>query len=160
MPSKSSVSYQGAAIMVVLNVTTFLAIIYKCDHIFINDSDHNISLADIPLTTSTLILIKWKDSQGQVQKFRLINRVSAGWRNFGLILGHDTNLLDGWEDECRNKADRCWCKVMEHWLTEKDEAHYPTTWKGLFTLLEDAEYCEVAIELHNALASILPPSSQ
>lgn len=103
------------------------------------------------------MLIKWRDSQGCEQKFRLINNVSANWKKFGHLLGQNPNLLNAWEVECLKQADLCWCKVMGHWLNEDDPSPYPTTWIGLFTLLKDVECAEVAIRMEAALSSILPP---
>ena len=67
-------------------------------------------------------------------------------------------MLNAWEMECLKKADQCWCKVMEHWLDQEDSP-YPVTWRGLFMLLEDAEYSQVAIELDIALRSRIQPTT-
>ena len=122
-----------------------------------NHSSTKLYVLGIPLTLNTLTLIKWRDSRGCEQKFRLINMVSADWKKFGRILCQHTNLLKAWELEYAKNAGYCWSKVMEHWLDEDDTSSYPTTWIGLFTLLEDAEYTEVAIKMEAALSSILPP---
>ena len=106
---------------------------------------------------STLTLLKWKDSHGREQKFRLINRVSGRWLDFGYRLQRDTNQLEGWEREYHSNADRCWCKVMSHWLKEDGTPNYPTTWKGFFCLLEDVECLQVAQDLQKALSSVIPP---
>ena len=106
---------------------------------------------------STLILLKWKDSHGHEQRFRLINRVSAQWLKFGYCLRRSTNQLEGWEKQCLLDADRCWCKVMSHWLKEDGTPDYPATWKGVFCLLEDVECLPVAWDLQKALASVIPP---
>lgn len=106
---------------------------------------------------STLTLLKWKDPHGREQKFKLINRVSGKWLDFGYRLQRNTNKLEGWERECLLNADRCWCKVMSRWLKEDGTPDYPTTWKGVFCLLEDVECLEVAQDLQKALASVIPP---
>ena len=106
---------------------------------------------------STLTLLKWKGPHGREQKFRLITRVSAKWLDFGYRLQRDTNQLEGWERECLLNADRCWCKVMGYWLKENGTLHYPTTWKGIFRLLEDVECLEVAQDLQKALDSVIQP---
>ena len=115
------------------------------------------NVIDIPLSMSTLTLIKWKDPHGREQKFRLINRVSAKWIDFGYRLKRNTNQLEGWERECLLNADRCWCKVMSHWLKEDGTPDYPTTWRGVFCLLEDVECLEVAQGLQKALDSVIVP---
>ena len=106
---------------------------------------------------STLTLLKWKDSHGREQKFRLINRVSGRWLDFGYRLQRNTSQLEGWERECLLNSDRCWCKVMSHWLKEDGTPDYPTTWKGVFCLLEDVDCLQVAQDLQKALSSVIPP---
>ena len=110
---------------------------------------------DIPLSMSTLTLLKWKDPHGCEQKFRLITRVSAKWLEFGYRLQRNTNQLEVWERECLSNADHCWCKVMSHWLNENSTPDYPTTWKGVFHLLEDVECLKVAQYLQKALDSVI-----
>ena len=41
----------------------------------------------------------------------------------------------------------CWTKVMQHWLNGVGKDRYPPTWEGLYMLLEDAEYPQVAEDL-------------
>ena len=91
--------------------------------------------------------------------FRLIDMVSADWKRFGHILRQEPNLLDAWEAECLRKAGQCWYKVMEHWLTKDNASYHQTTWEGLISLLEDAEYSEVAKKLEIALTSYVNPST-
>lgn len=56
--------------------------------------------------------------------------------------------LEAWKDECLGKAAKCWMKVMNHWLDRGGILpNYPTTWEGLYVLLEDVEYSEVAEKL-------------
>lgn len=97
-----------------------------------------------------LNLIKWKDGSGHVHKFRLINRVSSKWESFGYRLDIPQNMLDGWREQCLGYSARCWMKVMECWLTV-GHSQYPPSWEGLYEMLEDVEYAEVATELRHAL---------
>lgn len=95
-----------------------------------------------------LHLIKWKDERGLTQTFRLVDRVSASWKNFGIILGLTMNQLKRWEDQYRGDSNSCWARVMEFWLSGgSDKDDYPVTWEGLYTLLYDTEYSVVADEL-------------
>ena len=98
-----------------------------------------------------LNLIKWRDESGQEQKFRLVNRVSSRWESFGYRLDLPQNMLDAWREECHHISAHCWCKVMHHWLTGGDTPDYPATWDGLFEILEDTEYFEVARQLKEAV---------
>lgn len=80
-----------------------------------------------------------------------MNKVSADWNQFGILLGIPLNILEGWEKQYQADSKRCWVKVMDHWLAGKAN-DYPVTWNGLYNLLEDAEYTEAAKELKEALA--------
>lgn len=99
----------------------------------------------------TLHLIKWKDDRGRSHTFRLVDRVSASWRNFGAILGLGTNQLDRWEDQYRGDSNMCWARVMEEWLNGNSEGDYPVTWEGMYSLLDDAEFSVVTEELRKAV---------
>ena len=82
-----------------------------------------------------------------MHKFELIKRISARWREIGLLLEITKNDLDGWEDEYRGNAVKCWYAVMSEWLDNK-----PATWIDLFQLLEDIGCSNVCVDLENALA--------
>lgn len=87
-----------------------------------------------------------------MQTFRLVDRVSASWRSkFGMILRLTTNQLNVWEDQYRGDANMCWARVMEHWLSGNSEADYPVTWEGLYSMLDDAEFSQIAEELREAV---------
>lgn len=45
----------------------------------------------------------------------------------------------------------CWARVMEQWLNGQREDDYPSTWEGLYMLLNDAEFSVVAEELKVAV---------
>ena len=114
----------------------------------------------IPLSINTLTLLKWKDQHGCMKKFKLITKVSSKWRDFGIRLSHELDQLEAWAEECRGVSSRCWCRVMNYWITENDSPDYPATWSGLFLVLEDVEYSEVAAELKKALASVMPTNAK
>lgn len=99
----------------------------------------------------SLLQLKWEDEEGHQQIFRLVDHVSARWTDFGIQLGITQNILDAWESEYSNKARKCWQKVMRHWLKGKCGALYPSTWEGLYSLLKDLEYGEVARKLEDAV---------
>jgi hypothetical protein len=115
------------------------------------------SSSDIPLSLGTLILLKWSDVEGRVHYFRLIDRVSSKWREFGYLFGQNGNQMDAVEDEYRGKVRQCWCAVMKEWLKKGGTAEYPITWRGLLTVLVDLEYIEEARELQEVLALVTPP---
>lgn len=112
---------------------------------------------DIPLSLSTLTLLKWDSSSGCQHRFRLVNKVSSKWRRFGYRFGREENEIEALEDQCRGKASQCWCKVMGQWLEDGGTDDYPATWRGVVTLLEDVEFYEVARKLEMVLALVTPP---
>ena len=109
-------------------------------------------LTAVSPSPSTLNLLKWKDEQGREQTFRLVNRVSAKWEDFGLVLGLDINQLEVWRQESLGSVSVCWNRVMDHWL-RGGSAQYPPTWEGLYTLLNDMEYVRDAKELRKAVTA-------
>ena len=106
--------------------------------------------AALPLKMKHLCLIKWKDSKGEIQRYKLTNKVSTEWRRFGRQLSIEENMLEGWHKETLANAERCWEKVMQEWL-EQGHAEYPTTWEGLYEMLEDVGYEGVALSLKDAV---------
>lgn len=103
------------------------------------------------LSSGTLHLLKWKDKKGGKHIFRLVDRVSAKWKDFGLLLGLSPNQLSAWERQFRGNANKCWTKVMEHWLNGGAKDDYPPTWEGLYMLLENAQFLQVAEDLKKAV---------
>jgi hypothetical protein len=109
------------------------------------------------LSLRLLHLIKWRDLNGRVRKYSLISQVSSKWEPFGYRLSIPPNVLEGWREEYMANAARCWGKVMQFWLSEyqqecsDEEAEYPATWEGLYEMLEDVEFAEVAKQLKEAV---------
>ena len=92
-----------------------------------------------------------------------MDRVSASWKYFGLLLKLEINVLKAWDNLDRGDANMCWARVMEHWLThEGNHGDYPPSWEGLYALLNDAEYSVVAEELRKAVdgASLVAEESE
>ena len=76
-----------------------------------------------------------------------MKEVSAKWRKFGTLLGLKLNELDAWDKQYRGDCSDCWNRVMDDWLTRGDSA----TWNGLYCLLNDLGYGNVAVKLKNAV---------
>ena len=107
-----------------------------------------------------LTVLRWRE-QGEVHRFSLCNKVSDKWRKFGRQLDVEANQLEAWSKEYRGDCGECWDHVMEHWLKNGSEG-YSVTWEGLYDLLEDVGYSEVASELKNVVSpthvqTIQPP---
>jgi hypothetical protein len=103
------------------------------------------------LSNGTLHILRWKDQNGGKKTFRLVDRVSAGWKEFGTLLGITQNQLGTWEEQYCGDINTCWTKIMECWLNGIGRNRYPPTWEGLYELLDDAQYSQVAEELKNAV---------
>lgn len=94
-----------------------------------------------------------------MKTLRLVDMVSAKWKNFGVLLGITQNQLDVWEKQYCGNANMCWTKVMAYWLNGGSKDQYPPTWDGLYTLLEDAEYSQVAEELKKVVGKAIAKES-
>ena len=103
-------------------------------------------------TVSSLNLLKWKNEQGQEQTICLVREVSASWDDFGMILGFSFNELDSWKSEYQGNTRKCWNKVMESWLSKGGTRDYPSSWKGLCTLLNDLGFAKISQVMQRAAA--------
>ena len=77
--------------------------------------------------------------------------MSAKWWTFGIRVGITMNQLEGWERQFHEDSRRCWQKVVQHWLNDDGTQYYPSTWEGLYTLVRDCGFHEVAVSLQKAL---------
>lgn len=107
-----------------------------------------------PLCMGTLILIKWRDSDGRQRKFHLVKKVSHKWRMFGFRFQRGNNEMDALEEECSRKSEQCWIKVMSEWLDEEGTEEYPATWEGILLVLEDVELSTIAKQLRKVLSNV------
>lgn len=110
-----------------------------------------IAVTYIKLCLSNLNLIKWNDKDGRENEFRLVERVSAKWREFGRQIELDENILDGWYKYYLGNAKYCWDKVMQSWLDNGAKDYPKVTWSMLYEMLDDVNYAEVANELRTAV---------
>ena len=104
-------------------------------------------IIDLPLKMKYLLLIRWN----KLQRFRLIEHVSAAWRTFGGQIEITENTMDGWHRETQGKAEECWGKVMKAWLNGQGKRIYPHSWAGLCELLEDVNFRGIVPELMQAV---------
>ena len=95
-----------------------------------------------------LILLTWINDKGENQKFELIKKVSAKWREIGFRLQFPKEKLDMWEEKYQGNAYNCWYAMISEWLEEN-----PTKWTDLFSMLDDIGYSKVRVDLESALTS-------
>ena len=103
-----------------------------------------------PVHSTHLMLIKWKDEQGQIHRFYLMDKIENKWRDIGQVLGNSIPQLDDVSTKHRGNSRECCRAVLGRWLTNPPP-DYPATWNGLIELLEDCELRHVATELKTAL---------
>ena len=127
---------------------------YDCNH-FIT---FNYYCTALPLEMKYLKLIKWQSLDGALQKYRLVERVSLKWRQFGLRISLTQNRMDGWFAESRD-VERCWEKVMQTWLDGQGQREYPPTWEGLYGLLRDVQKEGVVPALREAVDKAVLPGT-
>ena len=96
----------------------------------------------------TLTLLKWDDG-GKKKKLRVTDEIVNQWRKIGRLLGIPGPTLDGWWTQT-HEHEQCCEKVLENWLQNPPE-DYPATWHGLFELLDDAAFTDLAKTLKKAL---------
>ena len=88
------------------------------------------------------------------------------WMEFGLAVGLDSNMLKAWEAQYRGDATRCWLELMKWWLNGNGNDNYPVTWEGVYSLLKDAHYENIAHKLQRAVGDVpivrpvVPPPKQ
>ena len=108
---------------------------------------YGIQLFTAKPTSANLKLIKWRNSQGEVKRFRLITSIMNKWRDVGDMVVH-SQQLDVWSKKMDDKD--CCRAMLLYWLVNPP-SKYPVTWEGLYELLEDCELSEIARELKMAV---------
>ena len=79
-----------------------------------------------------------------------MDKISAKWRDIGVLLGHSNAQLDSISTKHREDPEACCKAVLQAWQ-ENPSSEYPVSWEGLMELLEDCRLSQVAAELRNAL---------
>lgn len=94
----------------------------------------------------SLVLFKWKDENGVQQKERVIKRVSADWRDIGILLGLSVA-------ELKEYTTLESVGVFNYWIENGGHPDYPLSWEGLCDLLCDIDHDNIADNVKAALAS-------
>ena len=100
-----------------------------------------------------LTLLKWRDDNGHKQTLRLTQSVSPEWRKLGALIGLSGSQLQALSMKHRDDIQQCCQDVFIHWL-ENPPPDYPVTWEGLYELLEDLEFTQLAKTLIEAIHQI------
>ena len=89
-------------------------------------------------TIGQLILLKWKNKQGQEQRLRILHEVCTKWKDIGGVIGLNPSPLDAIEKHRLGDMMECCRDVFRVWL-QQEEGSYPVTWDGVRELLKDME---------------------
>ena len=88
---------------------------------------------------------------GLEHTFSLIDKVGAEWQRIGIMLGISVSKLKTWDRQHHGDANMCWGDLIDHWKKSGGRSDYPPTWGGLYKLLWDIEYSEVAENMKKAV---------
>ena len=88
----------------------------------------------------------------------VIQKTAYQWRTVATLLSVEPTVIESIANPGSGKTpEQCLCDVFnKYWSSDGSEGtkeEYPRTWRGLYTLLEDAELGEVADDLSKALSS-------
>ena len=100
-----------------------------------------------------LTLIKWKDSQGEQHKLRIVQSICPKWRIIGNLLEISDSVLESILSHYHGDLEECCYAVMRRWK-DNQATGYPLTWDGLIELLDDADCAQVAEEVKHALRKV------
>ena len=96
-----------------------------------------------------LMVFKWKNQHGEVERFRVVSEIFNKWQEIGILVGISHQQLEAWEREKR-ESKACCIAVLNHWL-QNASGKYPASWEGLCEILEDCELGQVAERLRVAV---------
>lgn len=109
------------------------------------------SLPESPPTLRSLTIIKWRDDQGQTQRYSVLSMISHKWRKIGTLCGLKHAQLESiWMKNLKD-PEPCCIDILTKWM-EDGSSYYAVSWEGLFELLGDLELPQVITDLQNALA--------
>ena len=108
----------------------------------------------LPFSLANLLLMKWKDVDGNEHTFSLLDKVSSEWQRVGIMLGITMNKLKGWDRQHFRDVTMCWGELMEHWKNSGGTSNYPPSWDGLYKLLCDIQYSKIAENMKKAVNQV------
>ena len=79
---------------------------------------------------------------------RLIEVLSPDWEKAAHLLGMNHYRVDIITRDHSRSVEDCCRALMDHWIYDVHGVYaYPSTWKGMYSLLTDMELCRVAQQL-------------
>ncbi len=98
-------------------------------------------------------MMKWTDEEGKVQRLKIFHELSSQWKEIGILLGFSWSELEEIETNSQKEDIKCCQLVFKDWIGGKYTKNYPKTWDGLYELMQDVEFEELAEKMKVALAS-------
>ena len=99
------------------------------------------------IDSAHFIVIKWKDDQGEMHKFRLMDKMKDKWEEIADLLHIPKDELSA---KYGQDTAKCCRAVLDKWM-KAPPPDYPATWDGLMELLDDVELGGVLPELKTVL---------
>ena len=105
-----------------------------------------------------LELIRYIAPSGKTEELRLYQRTAIKWKEMGSILGIDDVVIETIANTGMGKTPKqCVTEVYRKWIENAiglpNPKRYPKNWRGLYNLLIDSEYSQVAEKLKEAACS-------
>ena len=97
---------------------------------------------------------KYRDSNGEVKTFRLLQMIQGKCRAIGFQLGLTNTILKGYDKTNSGDPIGFCLEVFDYWSAEGSAA-YPFTWGAVVTMLEDIQQAGHAKKLKKALSKKL-----
>ena len=88
-----------------------------------------------------------------IKKFKTKSQLVLKWKEIGNLLQIPFEMLELWVKEKRSAEDCC-DAVIHHWLHNPTE-DYPSTWEGLYELLDDCGSGNIARSLEMAVENAI-----
>jgi hypothetical protein len=99
-----------------------------------------------------LEFFKYRDSNGDVKKFRPLQLIQQKCREIGTQLGINKATLSGYERRHSGEPIDLCLEVFNYWSASGSD-DYPYTWGSIVEMLEDVQLKGIATKLENALSS-------
>ena len=118
-------------------------------HTLLHAHTHIILYLIAELSIQDLMVFKWKNKHGKIERFRVVSEIFNKWKEIGILVGISHQQLEALEREKR-ESKACCIAVLDHWLQNASKK-YPASWDGLYEILEDCELGQVAERLRVAV---------
>ena len=99
-----------------------------------------------------LEFFEYRDSDGKMKIFRLLQQIQGRWRSIGMQLEIETAVLNGFEKKHRGEVLDMLLEVFQYWSGEGLDK-YPYTWGSVVKMLEVVQLKNIGKKLEKALSN-------